>query len=749
MLSPDMPDSLPSVTLNENAELVLSKRYLRKGINGEPLETPTELFWRVASAIASEETKYPSSPYTPEELAREFYALLTDFVFLPNSPTLMNAGTPLGQLAACFVLPVGDSIEEIFDAVKYAAMIHKSGGGTGFSFSRLRPNASRVGSTGGIASGPLSFLRIFNTATEQIKQGGTRRGANMGILRVDHPDILEFITAKEQEGELNNFNLSVGLTEDFMKAVRNNEDYPLVAPHSNKVVSLLKAREVFDLLVRKAWESGDPGMIFLDRINADNPTPGQGEMESTNPCGEQPLLPYEACNLGSINLSKFFLPDQKDTDASIDWQEFKRVVHLCVRFLDNVIDASKYPLPIITETVQRNRKIGLGIMGWADLLFLLGIPYNSNDALHLAEKIMNFIQVESRSASKSLANERGPFPGYDQSSFAEKNLGPYRNATTTTIAPTGTLSILAGCSSGIEPLFALCFSRNVMDGETLLEVNPHFEQALKDAKSHSQNLMQEVAEKGTIQHLEHLPEPLRKVFVTAMDIDPSWHLKSQAAFQRFTDNAVSKTVNLPNSATQDDVQNIYLQAYELGCKGVTVYRDGCKSVQVLCTGEKGQESADCGESTGRTVKDRPDVVYGFTQKLNTGLGVLYLTINELDGKPFEVFAAIGKSGRSVTAKAEAIGRLVSLALRSGIEVEEIVEQLKGIGGEHPVFQKKGLLLSLPDAIAWALENRYLKNSVVAHDGNNLTKTLCPDCGLDLVFEEGCYICKSCGFTKCG
>ena len=749
MYIPDVPASLPSLTLNRNAEIVLKKRYLRKGPDGRPIETAQELFWRVAASIAAEEAKYENSLYTVESLAEEFYKLISSFRFLPNSPTLMNAGTPLGQLAACFVLPVGDSIEEIFDAVKYAAMIHKSGGGTGFSFSRLRPSESRVGSTGGVASGPLSFLRIFNTATEQIKQGGTRRGANMGILRVDHPDIIGFIKAKEKDGELNNFNLSIGITEAFMKAVENDEDFDLVAPQSKDVVERVSARKIFELLVQKAWQSGDPGIVFLDRINRDNPTPKQGEIESTNPCGEQPLLPYEACNLGSLNLSTVFVPGAASQDEAVDWEELRRMVHLAVRFLDNVIDASQYPLPQISETVRKNRKIGLGVMGWADLLYQMRIPYNSKEAVKLADKLMAFILDQSRSASKTLANERGPFPAYADSVFADKNLGPYRNATTTTIAPTGTLSIIAGCSSGIEPLFALAFTRNVMDGEILTEANLFFERALREAECFSPGLMEDVVEKGTIQHMEFLPESLRRVFVTAMDIEPVWHLKMQAAFQKHTDNAVSKTVNLPNSATQEDIWNIYWMAYEQGCKGVTVYRDGCKSTQVLCTGESGQEKIKEDAVRSRVVRERPDVLQGFTQKVQTGLGVMYLTINEVDGQPFEVFTTIGKSGRSITAKAEAIGRLVSLAMRSGIECVEIVNQLKGIGGEHPVFQKKGLLLSIPDAIAWVLENRYLKTKVKANPENGLDKKTCPECGEALAFQEGCFHCQGCGFTKCG
>jgi ribonucleoside-diphosphate reductase alpha chain len=737
-------EDLPDFELSSNARLVLEKRYLRKGPDGRPVENPKEMFWRVASAIGAEEEKYASSPYSADNLAREFYRLMTGFIFLPNSPTLMNAGTELGQLAACFVLPVGDSMNEIFDAVKYAALIHKSGGGTGFAFSRLRPKNSRVGSTGGVASGPISFLKIFNTATEQVKQGGTRRGANMGVLRVDHPDIVEFIRAKERDGSLNNFNLSVGLTERFMQAVEKDEKYPLVAPQSGEVIERRDAREVYGLLVNKAWESGDPGIIFIDRINRDNPTPAQGEIESTNPCGEQPLLPFEACNLGSLNLARFVSEESED---GVDWDGLKNTIHLCIRFLDNVIDASRYPLEQITQKVHQNRKIGLGVMGWADLLYQLRVPYDSREALNLAEKLMEFVQAESRSASRVLAEERGPFPAYQESVFAEHNLGPYRNATTTTIAPTGTLSILCGCSSGIEPLFALSFTRQVMDGESLVEVNPHFEAALKHSEHHSPKLMEEVARTGSIRDMKQLPEHLRRVFVTAMDISADWHLRMQAAFQKHTDNAVSKTVNLPNAATTEDIYDIYWAAYEMGCKGVTVYREGSKQDQVLSTGERREPQTKPDGTV--SVQKRPEVVYGFTQKVSTGLGDLYLTVNELDGKPFEVFATIGRSGRSITAKAEAIGRLVSLALRSGIHVREIVKQLKGIGGEHPVFQKKGLLLSIPDAVAWVLEHRYLQHErPTPQDSGSLATPECPECGNQLVFQEGCFVCQACGYTKC-
>ena len=527
---------------------------------------------------------------------------------------------------------------------------------------------------------------------------------------------------------------------------------------TGKVTGSLRAREIFDLLVCRAWQTGDPGIVFLDRINRDNPTPAQGEIESTNPCGEQPLLPYEACNLGSINLACFFVPghahDEDPAAAGIDWDGLKQVVHLAVRFLDNVIDASRFPLDRIDETVRRNRKIGLGVMGFADLLFQLGIPYDSEAGIALAERIMGFINIEGHAASARLAEERGPFPAYAESVFPQRGEGPYRNATVTTIAPTGTLSIIGGCSSGVEPLFALCFTRNILDGERLVEVNPYFEAALKEAGLGTPELMEQVVEKGSIQSLDALPAAMRKVFVTAMDIDPVWHLRMQAAFQRHTDNAVSKTVNLPHSATEQDIHDIYWLAYKEGCKGVTVYRDGCKSLQVLATGE-GQKKMD-GEAPAPAekprlgvVRKRPEVVQGFTQKIQTGLGAMYLTVNEIDGKPFEVFATIGKSGRSITAKAEAIGRLVSLALRSGVEVRDIVAQIKGIGGEHPVFRGKGLLLSIPDAIAWVLERRYLKDEHLGSGVADIEEHRCPECDEPLVFQEGCLICPACGFSRCG
>jgi len=733
-----------NLKLSQNARTVLERRYLRKDLQGKLTETPEEMFRRVARHIAKAEKTYGDGNRV-EEMEEVFHDMMTQFKFLPNSPTLMNAGRRLGQLAACFVLPVEDSMEGIFDALKSAALIHKSGGGTGFAFSRLRPKNSKVGTTGGVASGPVSFMKIFNTATEQVKQGGTRRGANMAILRVDHPDIMEFITCKKDNRELNNFNISVGVTDAFMEAVKKGEPFDLVDPREKKKVNQLDAGEAYKALVYHAWESGDPGVIFLDRVNRDNPTPDLGEIESTNPCGEQPLLPMEACNLGSINLAEFVTV--KEGFPCIDYKGLKEIVWHAVRFLDNVIDMSQYPLPEIEKMARANRKIGLGVMGFADLLFQLQVPYDSDQALEVAETVMGFIQRESKNASRALAEERGVFPNFEKSIYKNMENSRFRNATTTTIAPTGTLSIIAGCSSGIEPLFALSFVRNVMDNDRLLETNPYFEKVAREQGFYSPEIMDTVARAGSIRHLEGIPQEVKRVFVTAHDITPEWHIRMQAAFQKFTDNAVSKTVNLPRDATVEDVLKVYNLSYELGCKGVTIYRDGSRENQVLRVDPKGKEL----QPLLGDVRDRPETLDGFTTKVITGMGNLYVTVTEMDGKPFEVFATIGKSGKSTMAKTEAIGRLVSLALRSGIPVDKVVDQLKGICGEHPVFSKDGLVLSIPDAISKVLEKRYLKEQkpTTRKYENSLLGETCPECGQTISFEEGCMTCHFCGFTKCG
>ncbi len=560
-----------------NAILVLERRYLRKDERGRVVESTGQLFRRVAKGIAAIEKRYGKSDAEVAKFEEAFYTIMTNLEFVPNSPTLMNVGTELGQLSACFVLPIEDSIGSIFDTLKATALIHKTGGGTGFSFSKLRPRGDVVQTTGGIASGPISFAKIFDTATEVIKQGGRRRGANMGILRVDHPEILDFIVSKEKEGILRNFNLSVAVTDKFMKAVEKDAEFDLVNPRNGDVVESLKAKVIWNLIVMMAWKNGEPGVIFIDTINRRNPTPLLGEVESTNPCGEQPLLPYESCNLGSIDVNKF-VTDEKE----IDWDHLGEVVRMAVRFLDNVIDANVYVLPQIEKITKGNRKIGLGIMGFADMLIKLGIPYNSEKALEIAEQLMKFITDKARKMSVELGKEKGSFPNFKESVLAKK-YQTMRNATVTTIAPTGTISIIAGGSQGIEPLFAICYVREVAEslGRSLIEVNPIFETTALKEGFYSEELMTTIARKTSIQDVKEIPEHIRKLFVTAHDISAEWHVRMQAAFQKYTDNAVSKTINFPNSATPHDIEKAFWLAYKLGCKGITVYRHGSRQVQVL------------------------------------------------------------------------------------------------------------------------------------------------------------------------
>jgi len=1022
-------DIEPQIT--KNAKTVLERRYLRKDDNGKPTETPRELFERVARAIAAADKQYGKSDLEVEKTAERFYEMMARLEFMPNSPTLMNAGRELGQLSACFVLPIGDSMEEIFDAIKYTALIHKclvpetlvmtdcgcamlgdvkphtwiethegmeavsemhsngtqevftvdteegnritgtalhrlmilekngdfawskigklrpgqklvmklggwlggtldhisydttdfvgtgaderlvsgneravcdflrrsfsdsgwitphgivnfdagserlavdiqtmlfyigvptlrdhakitictrlgfqvfkekigfesmllskrlaaidvddmvsemerigcahdgpdddgyyfvtvkqvvrtgrrevvdltipnahaylangfishnSGGGTGFSFSRLRPANDSVKSTAGVSSGPISFMEVFNAATETIKQGGTRRGANMGILRVDHPDILQFITCKRESTKLTNFNISVALTDKFMRAVEKDEEYDIINPRTKEPAGKMKARKVFDMIVNMAWRNGEPGIVFIDRINRDNPTPKIGEIESTNPCGEQPLLPYESCNLGSVNLAKML--KYKDGGQAVDWDVLRDTVHLAVKFLDNVIDMNKYPLKQIENMTKANRKVGLGVMGFADMLLKMGVPYDSEDALELGRKIMKFIDDEGHKASVALAEERGSFPNFRESTLAAR-FAKIRNATVTTIAPTGTISIISAASSGIEPIFAVAYVRNVMDKDILPEVNPIFEETARERGFHSDELMKEIASKGSVKDVMTVPEDVRKLFRTALDISPGWHVKMQAAFQDHTDNAVSKTVNFPADATQKDVEDVYMTAYQLGCKGVTVYRYGSREEQVLSVGSAlGKEEMEGEEDEGRTPRARPYVTRGSTQRIETGCGHLYVTINEDDRGLCEVFTQMGKSGGCTASQSEAIGRLISLALRSGIEPESIVKQLRGIRCPSPLWQPGGMVLSCSDAVAKALE-RFAKERDArvpremsegaagepmpekqnyAEKGDVCPE--CPECGSMVEYVEGCVVCRTCGYSRC-
>lgn len=742
--------------LSQNALKVLEKRYLQKNEEGRIFETPHDLFKRVAKSIASADHAYGKTQHDIQSLEVTFYEMMTALDFLPNSPTLMNAGRKLGQLSACFVLPVDDSMESIFDAVKNAAIIHKSGGGTGFSFSRLRPNGDVVGSTKGVSSGPISFMTVFDSATEAVKQGGTRRGANMGLLRVDHPDILSFITCKDENTKLNNFNISVGITDTFMKAVDEDGSYDILNPRSKKVIQQYRAREVFNLIVNHAWKNGEPGIVFLDRINASNPTPQLGEIESTNPCGEQPLLPYESCNLGSINLANMVKQPASVSDKyEVNWDSLKDTVWKAVHFLDNVIDANKYPLEKISETTKANRKIGLGVMGWADMLIQMRIPYNSAPAVELAEEVMGFIQQEGKKATAALAKERGVFPNFHASIYNEKL--KVRNATVTTIAPTGTLSIIAGCSSGIEPLFAVSFVRTVLEGTKLLEINPHFEKVAKERGFWNRELMEKIADKGSIKDFAEIPDDVKAVFVTAHDITPQEHILMQAAFQKNVDNAVSKTVNFSHDAATKDVEEVYLLAYKLGCKGVTVYRDGSREEQVLSTGKSSEkhQTADAAHMQKIIPKKRPEVIKGATRLMKTGCGHLYITINEDEkGHLFELFTSMGKAGGCAASQSEAIGRLVSLVFRSNIEPEEVVNQLKGISCHQPSWCDGGRILSCSDAIAKAVEKYYTdgkKGNGNGHKNNDeiMLMGACPECGGTVEHEGGCAVCRNCGFTRCG
>ena len=765
------PDNVPVPGLTENSRVVLKRRYLAKDREGNVVENEEGMFRRVASNLAQADLIYGATQEEVLATEEEFFQVMSTLEFVPNSPTLMNAGRELQQLSACFVLPVADSLDAIFEMVKDTALIHKSGGGTGFAFSRLRPSGDVVGSTGGVASGPVSFIRTFDTATDVVKQGGTRRGANMGILNVTHPDILSFIRSKEDGTTLNNFNISVAITEEFMEKVQRGDEYELINPRTGEVTGKLNAQSVFNLMVDLAWKTGDPGIVFLDRINRDNPNPQLGQIESTNPCGEQPLLPYESCNLGSINLA--LMMKATDHGAQIDWDRIARVVKTSVHMLDDVIDMNNYPLPKIDEMSKKTRRIGLGVMGFADMLIHQGIPYNSEEALILGEQVMSFIKRKTEEASVELAQHRGVFPSWEGSIYNRPGDGRMlRNSAPTTIAPTGTISIIAGCSSGIEPLFALSYVRNVMDNTMLVEGNPFFEAVAKHEGFFTPELMKHVAETGSLTGIkEEVPSWVKKIFITSHDVTPDWHVRIQAAFQQSTDNAVSKTINFPNHATASDVAEAYTLAFQLGCKGITIYRDGSKESQVL---NPGQVTDVRGEpQSGLAPRPRPQEMYGVTKRIRTGHGNMYVNITfDEAGKPFEVFSTLGKAGGCDSAQLEAISRLVSLGLRSGIEPKTIVEQLQGITC-CPSWDGGVLVRSAPDAVGLALDHSLAQDEQqrVAQlklfpttnagmsasysggyddNGNNsLPRSRCPDCNSALNYQEGCLMCTSCGWNKCG
>jgi ribonucleoside-diphosphate reductase alpha chain len=745
--------------LTDNAKTVLEKRYFKKDDNGAVIETAEDLFFRVAENIAGAEKAF--SPDANTDLWTEkFYNIMVDLDFLPNSPTLMNAGRELQQLSACFVLPVGDSMEEIFTSVKNTALIHKSGGGTGFSFSHIRPKNDRVKSTKGISSGPLSFMRVFDIATETVKQGGTRRGANMGILNCSHPEIMEFIEMKEKDGVLSNFNISVAITDEFMTALKNDDEYPLRNPRTEEIVGKLKASMVFKRIVELAWKNGEPGIVYIDKINADNPTPHIGKIESTNPCGEQPLLPYESCNLGSINLAHMI--SENNGKKEVNYFKLGNTVRTAVRFLDNVIEVNRYPLPEISKMTKGNRKIGLGVMGFADMLVEFGIPYNSPLAVALAEEVMKFIQEEGRKVSAFLARERGVFPTFEGSMYDKENGLRVRNATVTTIAPTGTISMIANCSSGIEPLFAIVYEKNVLDGNRLLEVHPAFKKIAKDEGFDSDGLMKQVADDGSLHKIWGIPRRIRDVFVTAHDIEPRAHIAIQAAFQKYTDNAVSKTVNFKHEATVADVEEVFRFAYDLNRKGVTVYRDGSRKNQVMTAGTAGASGSAQAETPTSDVpgtihpRSRPSVTHGRTYKTKTGCGTLYVNINSDSFGFCEVFTQMGKSGGCAASNAEAVSRLISLSLRAGVDPNAIMEQLRGIRCPIPTWHEGEMILSCADAIGRVLEKAIgdlhgvSARQQITFTGSDMgLPSQCPECGNVMVNESGCATCKKCGYSKCG
>lgn len=729
--------------ITENAKKVLENRILRKDEEGNVIETPEEMLVRVARAIADNETEFDKFDWK-----EEFYDIMDNLYFLPNSPCLMNAGIPGGQLMACFVLPIEDNMESIMGTLRDAALIHKSGGGTGFSFSNIRPENDIVKTTGGIASGPVSFIRMYDAVTNEIKQGGKRRGANIAVLKCDHGDILKFIDCKRNNSQINNFNISVAVTDKFMKAVKANKDFELINPRNGEVTKTLPAKEIWDKLVEGAWQNGEPGIIFIDTVNEYNPLPELGEIVGTNPCGESVLLNNESCCLGSINLTKIVTSDKE-----INWDLLEKVARIATRFLDNILDVTEYPLPQIKEMSLGNRKIGLGVMGWGDMLFKLGIPYNSQKALDLAWKVMGVVDDEAFMASHVIAEEKGVFPNWHKSPSFQEKYGKVRNASRTCIAPTGTLSIIANCTSSIEPAYGLVYEKHVLDGETLYEVNPVFEQELENRGIYSKELLQKIADNnGSCQGVKEIPEDMQKVFVVAHDISPEWHVRMQAEFQKNVDMGISKSINARNGSTKKDVEDAFMLAYGLGCKGITYYRDGSREEQVLTTGKKEKR-----DKVKVEVRERPVETSGITTALKTGCGKLYATVNEDDVGICELFLNQRDGNGCRVAYNNALAMVSSMALRAGVAVKDISKALKGQSCGQPVFEKGGLILSCPDAIGKHLDkeqefqdfrNEMEPLMVSQQAGANHPKR-CPDCGGRMISQGGCETCRDCGNSRCG
>mgnify|MGYP001167620427 FL=1 len=752
--------------ISENARVVLEHRYLLKNDKGDIAEDPDGLFRRVANALAKPDKLYGSSPEEIKETAEEFYQMLSSLEFLANSPTLMNAGTKAGTLSACFVLPLEDSMEGIMKTAHDAAMVQKYGGGTGFALSELRPKGATIKTTHGKACGPIAALKLLSSVSTLVTQGGKRDGANMAVMNVHHPDIEEFIDCKTQEGEIHNFNISVGATDEFMKAVKDKKDYNLIDPKTKEVVGTKNAYELFRKIVKGAWKNGEPGMIFLDEVNRKSPVSHLGDMTATNPCGEQPLLPNESCNLGSIDLAKFVNENQTD----IDWNKLKKSTRTAVHFLDNTIDANKYAIPEIKKANKLSRKIGLGVMGFADMLIKMKMSYDSEEAVDMGRKVMKFIQTEADIKSEELAEKRGPFEGWEGSRPQINGDKPIRNACRLTVAPTGTISMIAGCSSGIEPVFSLAYRKqNILEGKTLYYVDKNLEKVAKEKDFYSEDLLEHLSNGGSLQDREDVPEDVKKVFRTAPDINPEYHVRMQAAFQESVDAGISKTINFPNEASEDDVTTTYMLAWELKCKGITVYRAGSRDKEVLTSGTSENEadkSSDNNVGFAPSMGERPAELFGVTRRVYTGRGNLYVTVNmSEDGKPFEIFAALGKAGGNDSAMAEAVSRMVSLTLRSGIDPKESIEQLKGIT-DVPAWNEGELIRSVPDAIANVLEKIYEPKKESTLSITDLTETTlvsenedskisnilqgetCPECPGILAFEEGCQKCYSCGYSKC-